>query len=218
MQSADASIQKGSLGRLPQGIILAFEGIDASGKNTQSRLLYDKLLKNNLDVEYLSFPDYRTNVGSEIRSFLSGKKDYSKEAKHILYAANRYEHKNEIEAWLSKKKVIVVNRYCDSNLAYGVASELPLHWLRSLESLMPPADYVFLVKITPEISNERKPKRDKFELDLDFLRHVSLVYEALADNTSWFSIDGTKSVDDIHFEISKLAESLIRQQWDEGGK
>ena len=174
-------------------------------------MLFEWLKSKKYDTEYLSFPDYSTTIGQEIRAFLNGKKEYSKEARHILYAANRYEHKEEIENWIiNKRKVVVVNRYTDSNIAYGTAEGLSLQWVKDIESQMPQADYVFLLEATPELSLARKKKnRDIFEADLTFLKRVSEVYSALVEKGKWFVIKGDRPVDLIHYEISRLFEELV---------
>ena len=196
-------------------LLISFEGIDASGKNTQSKLLHEWLKSNGVQSEYLSFPDYETAIGQEILAFLSGKKHYGLEARHMLYSANRYEHKDQIEEWLKTQKegsVVIINRYCDSNIAYGVASGLPLQWLKELESRMPQADYVFFLRATPQLSIKRKSKRDKFEVDFEFLNRVSEVYGALAESPNWFSLDADGSIESIHYEITRLANDLLKEE------
>ena len=117
----------------------------------------------------MTFPDYGTAIGAEIQAFLSGKKEYGLEARHLLYAANRYEKKAIIERWLSDGKVIIANRYCESNLAYGVANGLSLEWLKEIESKMPQSDYIFLLNADPELSQSRKEKlRDSTKLIFPF--------------------------------------------------
>ncbi|SRR5579875_605705 len=204
MNERDSAAPNGS-----RGLLLSFEGIDASGKNTQSNMLLDFLRAKGLPCEYLSFPVYSTAIGQEIAAFLSGKKEYTLESRHLLYATNRYEFKDQIERWLDEGKIVIANRYCESNLAYGVASGLELEWLRNIESLMPQADYVFLLRATTSLSSTRKSGRDKFESNLDFLKRVSEVYEALAEQDRWISINADGSIDLIHHEISNLTMSLV---------
>jgi len=197
-----------------RGLLFSFEGIDASGKNTQSRLLFDYLTtKSGFQTEYLTFPDYGTAIGGEIEAFLAGKKEYGLEARHLLYAANRYEKKSTIESWLADGKVLITNRYCESNLAYGVANGLTLDWLKEIESKMPQSDYIFLLNADPELSQSRKERqRDRYEADLSFLKRVSLVYNALVVSGRWFVIDANQTRETIHYEISKLAMSLIEDR------
>jgi dTMP kinase len=196
-----------------RGMILSFEGIDASGKNTQSRLLFDYLgTGEKIGCEYISFPDYETSIGSEIRDFLEGKKEYALEARHLLYAANRYEKKDVIEDWLERGKIIIANRYCESNLAYGVANGLSLVWLEKVESQMPQSDYVFYLRASPQLSQSRKERsgKDRYESDLAFLERVQRAYDALSEPGRWITVDADQSREAIHLEISKLALSIVR--------
>ena len=160
-------------------------------------------------TRYLSFPDYTTSIGKEIRAFLTGSKDYPIEARHMLYSINRLEHKDELERWMKDGATVVINRYCESNLAYGAASGLSIEWLRTLESMMPQADYVFYLRATSGLSKQRKKERDKFEGDIAFLNHVSSIYDVLAENPNWFTIEADDSVNSIQCEISKTVEKLL---------
>ncbi len=197
--------------RKGRGLLVAFEGIDASGKNTQSKMLFNWLKAKKYSAELVSFPDYSTVIGQEIRAFLTGKRAYSNEAKHVLYAANRYEHKEQIEKWLRvERKIVLVNRYSDSNVAYGVANGLSWQWLKAIESQMPQPDYVFLLKATPELSKDReKAERDIYEIDSSFLSRVSEVYDVLAEKGKWFVVDANRPVETIHYETLRLTEELI---------
>lgn len=195
-----------------RGMIISLEGIDASGKFTQSNLLYKVLQNKSVRTVYTSFPDYTTTIGQEIRAFLSQTKNYTIEARHMLFSLNRLEHKKEIEAWLNEGDIVVVNRYCDSNLAYGGASGLSIEWLRSLESEMPQSNYVYYLRAKPDLSKERKTRsRDKFEMDLAFLERVVSVYDTLAESPNWFTIDANNSVESVHYEILKITEELLKE-------
>lgn len=193
------------------GYLISFEGIDASGKNTQSKLLHEYLRSQNIDSEYISFPDYSTRIGKEIHNFLSKQVEYNLEARHMLYSANRYEHKERIERWIEEGKTVVINRYSESNIAYGTANGLPVQWLVDLEQRMPRSDYVFLLRITPEVSLKRKPMRDRFEGDLAFLQRVSEMYDALVEKGRWFPVNGDRPQEEIHYEISHLVRALFEE-------
>jgi dTMP kinase len=185
------------------GVLISFEGIDAAGKNTQSRMLYEYFKRSGTPCEYISFPDYTTPIGLEIRNFLDKKREYNLESRHLLYAANKYEHKERIEQWIREGKLVVINRYSESNLAYGAANGLPLEWLAQVESRLPRSDYVFYLRLAPEVSASRKKNRDRFEADIAFLKRVASVYEALAEPGRWFTISADQPKDLIHYEIAK---------------
>ena len=83
--------------KISGGYIVAIEGIDAVGKNTHSLLLSKWLRKNGVETTRMSFPDYDTPIGREIKSFLSGSEAFiihtyfrSTLSKTYRYINNRY--------------------------------------------------------------------------------------------------------------------------------
>ena len=78
------------------GLLIAFEGLDQSGKQTQAEMLAARLTRDGRSVRLLSFPDYETPIGAEIGRALHGERDYSPDVMQLLYVANRYEYKKEI--------------------------------------------------------------------------------------------------------------------------
>lgn len=195
-----------------RGYLISLEGIDASGKNTQSSMLFEYLRSNNIKSEYISFPDYSTPIGKEIHNFLLQQVDYNLETRHLLYSANRYEHKERLERWIEEGKIVVINRYSESNYAYGAANGLPLDWLAGLEERMPRANLVILLKVSPAVSMKRKAIRDRYEGDLNFLQRVSDVYDALVEKGRWFQVDADRPQEDVHYEISRLVTALLEER------
>ena len=80
-------------------MLIAFEGLDQSGKETQARLLVADLRARGRRVETLSFPDYQTAIGREIGEALAGRRDYGADVMQLLYIANRFEKKPQILEW-----------------------------------------------------------------------------------------------------------------------
>ena len=73
-----------------QGLLIAFEGLDQSGKQTQAELLRDRLVDEGRIVRLLSFPAYETAIGAEIQRALRGVHEYGPDVMQLLYVANRY--------------------------------------------------------------------------------------------------------------------------------
>jgi len=191
--------------------LLVFEGLDQSGKNTQVELLTRRLREQGCQVEKTSFPDYDTPIGKEIKAFLREERRYNAQVRHILYAANRWERKGDIERWLNEEKFVVIDRYYQSNLAYGLANDLELDWLLNLERGLPEADLVIVIDTPPEASFERKPaERDAYERDLSFLRRVREAYIRLSQRFSWVIVDGERSVEEVHNDIWELINRRLK--------
>ena len=73
------------------GRLIAFEGLDQSGKQTQAELLRDALKADGHKARLVSFPDYGTSIGEEIARALQGEREYGPDVMQLLYVANRYE-------------------------------------------------------------------------------------------------------------------------------
>lgn len=172
------------------GRIIVIEGLDKSGKTTQSNLLFNYLNKKEPDnVVLMSFPDYSTRIGNEIRAFLDGRVSYNNETKHILLAANRWEKKQDIENFLNKGKTVIMNRYYQSNLAYGLANGLQIEWLENLDSGLPKEEITIILDVLPEVSIRRVESNnftpDEFERNSEFLFKARNEYLRLAKTLNW---------------------------------
>lgn len=190
--------------------LMVFEGLDQSGKKTQVELLVKNLKERGYQVEKMAFPDYNTPIGKEIKAFLQGEKEYNVHVRHILYAANRWERKEDIERWLDEEKFVLVDRYSSSNLAYGLANGLDLDWLLSLERGLPEADLIILIDTSPEASFERKHvERDLYERDLSFLKKVREAYIQLSRKFNWIVVNGERSIEDVHNDIWRIVKDSI---------
>ncbi|MDW0119278.1 MAG: dTMP kinase, partial [Nitrososphaeraceae archaeon] len=181
---------------MPKGKIIVFEGIDKAGKTTQAKLLEKKLGSKCVRID---FPDYSSPIGKEIKRFLDGKRNYPDEVKMILLSANRWEKKEEIEKMVSKGTTVIMNRYYQSNLVYGISKGLKLDWLLSLDKGLPKADLVIVIDIRPKtLVSRSKNVVDTFEKDMELIRRVKKNYRILANKFNWRTVEGEKSVDEVH--------------------
>jgi dTMP kinase len=156
-----------------RGLLIAFEGLDQSGKQTQTELLRDRLADAGRDVALLSFPDYGTPIGEEIERALRGARNYAADVMQLLYVANRYEWRSEIERKRNDGTILICDRYLASSVAYGEAQGLDPAWLLEIQRYLPQPDITFLLDIAPEVSARRKTAdRDRYERDLALLGRV----------------------------------------------
>lgn len=173
------------------GYLIAFEGLDQSGKETQAQSLRDGLKEAGYKARVLSFPDYGTSIGEELARALQGEREYTPDVMQLLYVANRYERKEEIERWLAGGLVILCDRYVSSSIAYGQAQNLDGAWLADMQKFLPQPDLTILLDIAPETAAKRKATdRDRYERDLQMLSRVRSSYLELARRPGWLLIDG----------------------------
>src|SRR5436305_14209611 len=103
------------------GVLIAFEGLDQSGKQTQAERLRDRLKLEGRKSRLVSFPDYGTSIGEEIARALQGAREYEADVVQLLYIANRYERSGVLQRWLDGGLILVCDGYDDSSGGDGHA-------------------------------------------------------------------------------------------------
>jgi len=180
-----------------RGLLISFEGLDQSGKQTQAERLRDRLTALGRTVRLLSFPDYDTHIGQEIGRALRSERHYGPDVMQLLYIANRYEWKPEIIRERDAGTVLVCDRYLASSVAYGEAQGLDASWLTEMQKYLPQPDLTFLLDIPPDVSARRKTAdRDKYERDLSLLGRVRESYLRQA-KSGWVRLDADRDREDV---------------------
>lgn len=193
-----------------RGLLIAFEGLDQSGKQTQAERLRDRLVAAGREVQLLSFPDYRTPIGVEIRQALDGRRDWDAEVMQLLYIANRYEMRPRIESGLARGATLLCDRYMASSIAYGEAQGLDASWLRDVQRHLPQPDLTLLLDIAPDVSARRKTEdRDKYERDLALLSRVRDSYVRQAAAPRWVRLDADQDRDAVAEKVFEAVGALL---------
>lgn len=183
-------------------MLIAFEGLDQSGKETQARHLRARIEQDGRKVHPLSFPDYETPVGKELARALAGEREFGPDVMQLLYVANRCEHRPKIELWLGAGGVVVCDRYRASSIAYGEAHGLDPVWLGDIQRYLPPATLTVLLDIAPETAVQRKSTgRDRYERDLSLLGRVRESYRRQAAQSDWVLINAEGSKDEVRAAV-----------------
>lgn len=194
-------------------MLVVIEGSDKAGKATQTKMLKEALQKRNMKTRSLAFPAYDTKIGEEIRAFLHGERGYPIQVRHMLLSANRWEKKAEIEKMLKQNDVVILNRYYQSNLVYGLSSGLKLEWLQALDEGLPKEDVVIVLDVAPEVSIERmESKGDIFEMNDGIMHNVSKLYREFAGKYGWVLVNGERSREEVHMEIMHIIEEKMKQK------
>jgi dTMP kinase len=193
-----------------QGHIIAFEGLDQSGKQTQAELLRDRLKQDGHKARLVSFPDYGTSIGEEIARALQGEREYGPDVMQLLYVANRYERKPDLGRWLDGGLMLVCDRYVASSIAYGEAQGLDDAWLSDMQKFLPPASLTILLDIQPDTAVQRKSvDRDRYERDLAMLRRVRESYRRQAEAGGWVVLDGERPKEAIAADVISAVASRL---------
>lgn len=224
---------------MKKGVLIAIDGLDGSGKETQSKRLCDKLLEKGIKHRYISFPNYNTKGCALVEMYLQG--EFGKDpmavnayAASSFFAMDRYSY--YMQDWKKDYEdgcVIVANRYTSANLVHQMA-KLPeaerdgfMAWLNDYEYGLlglPKPDKVIYLCLPPQVSEALVQKRcdttgavkDIHEENHAFL--VSSYKSALyaAEKCGWDKIDCAPggvlmSIEDISGKVCQIAEGVINQ-------
>ncbi len=189
--------------------MIGIEGIDGAGKQTQSSLLNSFFEKQGSPSKVMSFPDYSTRIGKEIKTFLSGRQKYPPAVRHMLFAANRWEKLEELTHELGNDGHLIVNRYTESNLVYGTANGLALDWVLNLEKGLPRPDLVIVLDASPSTLQSRRSRKDLYEVDFELQRRAQKIYQELAQKFGWVIIDASRKIEDVHASIIRIVSSRL---------
>ena len=194
------------------GLLIAFEGLDQSGKQTQAEQLRDRLKEDGRKARLVSFPDYGTSIGEEIARALAGEREYGPDVMQLLYVANRYERKPDLERWLGGGLILVCDRYTASSVAYGEATGLDAAWLIDMQRLLPSAALTIMLDIAPETAVTRKAvDRDRYERDLALQGRVRESYRRQAAESHWIVIDGERPREVIAEDVFGAVAPLLSE-------
>jgi dTMP kinase len=191
-------------------MLIAFEGLDQSGKETQAQQLRERLRHAGRKVRLLSFPDYGTSIGEEIARALAGEREYGADVMQLLFVANRHERREAMLEWLEGGLVLLCDRYRASSIAYGEAQGLDPLWLEEVQRFLPPADLTIYLDIEPAAAAARKAHdRDRYERDLALLSRVRESYKRQALQPEWVEVDGRRSKEEIAEDVFNAVASRL---------
>ena len=191
-------------------MLIAFEGLDQSGKETQAQQLREKLRGSGRKVRLLSFPDYGTSIGEEIARALGGERDYGPDVMQLLFVANRHERRDAIREWVDGGLILVCDRYRASSIAYGEALGLDAGWLEDIQRYLPRADLTVFIDIAPATAANRKSQgRDRYERDVSLLERVRSSYQRQAASPDWVRVDGERTMDEVAEDVFAAVQARV---------
>ena len=211
------------------GKLIVIEGLDGSGKATQSDLLYEALLAQGNQVRKITFPDYNSDSSALVKMYLAGNfgnnpDDVNAYAASSFYAVDRFaSYKADWGNFYEEGGIIIADRYTTSN-AIHQCSKLPrekwdefLEWLFDFEyKLMgiPAPDVVIYLQVDPVVSQKLmtgryhgdESKKDIHESNLEYLARSRQAAEYCAKELGWVCIQCTenewmRSVAKIHEDV-----------------
>ena len=220
-------------------LIIIESGSDASGKATQSKKLYEKLVSEGENCMKITFPDYDSESSALVKMYLRGEfgsdpNDVSPYVASTFYAADRYaSFKTKWEKFYNEGGIIISDRYTTSNMVHQAAKmdeeekEKFLNWLCDIEFNLygiPQPDQVIFLDVDPMVSQELMKNRlnkitGEEEKDIHESNEEYLVKSynnslKIAEKYGWNKVKCTsckslRTIDDIHEEIYEKVKKII---------
>ena len=219
------------------GKLIVIEGLDGSGKSTQTENVLNFIKSKGVEVRQIKLPDYESESSALVRMYLGGEfgthpKDVNAYAASSFYAVDRYANYNTKwkDDYLSGK-VILADRYATSNAAHQMTKldksewDEYLAWLEDFEyvkiGIPKPSLVVFLdmpVEISQKLMTSRykgdEGKKDVHEADVTYLLACREAGMYAAKKLGWnivkcYEGDEPRSIEDIAKDIEALVASII---------
>ena len=202
------------------GKLIIFEGLDGSGKGTQTELACQSLRQKGYDPLKITFPDYESESSALVKMYLSGQfgqkpDDVNAYAASTFYAVDRYaSYKTSWGAAYRSNSLIISDRYTTSNAVHQCSNLPPMHWDGFLEWLfdfeykklgLPAPDAVIYLAVDPDVSqrliaeryNGDQTKMDIQEKDTEYLARSRAAAEYCARKLGWKRIECTTVADGV---------------------
>lgn len=200
------------------GKLIIFEGLDGSGKATQTALTARYLEEKDVELRKITFPNYESDSSALVRMYLSGQfgehpDDVNAYAASCFYAVDRFaSYKTDWGQFYRAGGLILSDRYTTSNAVHQCSKLPPMHWDGFLEWLfdfeykkigIPEPDGVIYLSVEPEVSRalvtERyqgdESKKDIQERDTEYLARSHAAAEYCARKLGWNRVECTELVD-----------------------
>ena len=199
---------------LKRGFLVAFEGIDGAGKTSQANLLFNHLRNFGFDAVLTKEPT-DSIYGQKIKKLAqSGRETIPPHEEYNLFINDRKIHvTNLLKPSLEEKKIVILDRYYFSNVAYQGAIGLdPSQIKKDNEAFSPIPEIVFLLQVPPRvgirrIQKSRKETPNLFEQE-EYLTAVAKVFDSLDDNYI-VRINGVDEPEVIHRKIRNVIDDVI---------
>ncbi len=222
------------------GTLFVIEGVDGSGKATQTDLLYQALQKQDKPVRKVSFPNYDSPSSSLIKMYLNGEfgsdpQSVNAFATSVFFAVDRFaSFRKDWQPFYENGGIVIADRYVTSNLVHqagkiaeAAEKERYVHWLSDLEYNifgLPRPDCVIFLDMPPAYSLRLRQQRntlkqgltqDIHEADQQYLQQAYENATAIAQHQQWHRIncvanDQIRSIEEIHTEIMQLIAKFSR--------
>ena len=223
---------------MSKGKLIIIEAGDGSGKATQTKALYDHLVRDGYRVHRIEFPDYEADSSMLVRMYLRGDfgghaEDVNAFAASTFFAVDRYaSFRMKWKEFYDNGDIILADRYTTSNMVHQAVKltdakerEAFLDWLWDFEFVkigLPVPDKVVFLDMDPHVADkliaarakETGAEKDIHEKDTSYLHRCHAAYLELAKKYDWSKVicsEGgePRSIAAIHDEVYEAVKTVL---------
>ncbi len=188
------------------GLLICIEGLDKSGKTTQSLLLVDALRSRGLEAVYTTEPS-AGEIGSFIKRYvLRRKQRIPASVEALLFAADRVDHvEREIKPMLKEGKIVVSDRYIYSSIAYQGAAGLDIEWIKEINKMVLEPDLAIYIDVPLEVIMRRLKGKERTVMEHpDIQMKVRDIYATLVKEGKLIPVDGNRPIKKVSSQIQRI--------------
>jgi len=210
-------VLRNKVNKKKKGIFIVIEGIDGSGKTTLSYLLKDYLTKKGFDVVQLKEPT-DSYWGKKIKEIqLNGRGKIRPEEELNLFMEDRkFDIEKNIIPNLKKGKIVILDRYFYSTIAYQGALGLNYKWIKKInEESFPLPDIVIYLKIDPKkglkrITKNRGDEPQQAYEKVEYLEKVKRIFDDLAKKDKRIkTVEADTPIEKVFEESVKIISKIL---------
>ncbi len=194
-----------------KGAFICIEGLDASGKTTQARLLVKELRRRGFKAVYTTEPS-PGEIGKFIRSYiLQRKRRVPIAVEALLFAVDRVDHlEKRVKPALKERKIVVSDRYVYSSLAYQGAAGLDLNWIEEINRSVVTPDLAIYIDVPPEVVVKRIKRKKSVMERIQVQRKVMEVYMKFVEDGRLICVDGDRPKDEVSRDILAVVLDFLK--------
>jgi len=194
---------------MERGRFILFEGIDRSGKTSQSKYLLAYIQSKNMKAELLRFPNRTTETGKTIDKYLKREIELTDEESRDLFSKNRWESVAHIIKLLEDGVTVIADRFMFSGICYPAATGIPIGECIMTERGLPLPDLVLYMDIEVELTNKREGFGDERFEDIELQKRTRNYFNSFYDPSYWVKINASKTMDEVRKDIEEKVDILL---------
>ncbi len=196
---------------MQKGKFITIYGINNIGKSTHAQILTERLIKEGYDAEFLKYPNYSVELSGQFLDHVlrgGNGQEIGEDELQLWFVLNRYQFQPEIEKKLADGKILVVEDYTGTGIAWGVAKGLSLDWMEAVNKHLLKEDLALY--LSGKRNLVAKEAGHIHEQNDELSERCRQVHEELAEKYGWCRIEMQEEINDTAVKLWEEVEKFLR--------